>query len=422
MKLLVVSQYFWPEEFRVNDLVRGLRERGHEVTVLTGQPNYPSGEIFPEFRKNPTTFNEYEGVPVIRAPLVPRGRGGAARLIFNYLSFAVSGTFAALTRLRGERFDATIVFQTSPITAAFPALAAKRVTGGPVLLWVQDLWPDTLSAIGVIRSPALLGVVGAMVGWIYRRCDRILIQSRAFEPRIRVHAPKSTPIHYLPNWFEAFYSADPARESSPPELSDFANSFNVMFAGNLGEAQDLLTVAKAASLCKDQPDIRWLIVGDGRARDALHEEIERLGVGDVVHLLGRHPAKRMPSFFRAASALLVSLKPEPIWAMTIPSKLQNYMAAGRPVLGMLDGEGARVIAESECGMVSPAGDAQSLARNVKAMAAASVASRDSMGRRGQAYAEQHFEREALIDNLDGWLKEAVTDRNSSIDGASLGRG
>lgn len=404
MRLLIVSQHFWPEEFRVNDLVVGLKERGHEVTVLTGQPNYPEGQIYESFRDDPAGFDEYAGAPIVRSPVVPRGKGGGLRLALNYLSFAVTGSTVGVWRLRKNEFDAVLIFQNSPITAAIPGLVLKRFKRVPVLLWVQDLWPETLAAIGVIRSPALLSLVGLMVRFIYRSCDRILIQSRVFEDKVRHYSGPNLRIDYFPNWFEPTFAAGLTDEAAP-EVKRFATMFTVMFAGNIGEAQDLPSVLEAARMCYDIPNLRWLIVGDGRAREDMERAIKSMGLADRVILFGRHHSTRMPAFFKGADAMLVSLKAEPIWSLTIPSKVQSYMAAGRPILGMIDGEGARVLIESGGGLASPAGDPGALAANVRRLMGLSPQDRGAMGEAGRAYAISHFDRNALFTELETWFEE-----------------
>jgi glycosyltransferase involved in cell wall biosynthesis len=213
------------------------------------------------------------------------------------------------------------------------------------------------------------------------------------------------PVDYLPNWFEPIFSSGLA-DTAAPEVESFSSTFNVMFAGNLGEAQDLPTVLEAARLCRDIPDLRWLVVGDGRVRPAMEAFVERMGLSEQVVFLGRHPSTQMPAFFKGADALLVSLKAEPIWSMTIPSKVQSYMAAGRPVVGMIDGEGARVITESGGGLASPAGDAAALAANVRRLMALAPEEREAMARAGRAYAAAHFDRDILFVELEAWLEEA----------------
>lgn len=407
MKLLVVSQYFWPENFRINDLVAGLRARGHEVTVLTGWPNYPDGEVFPSYRAEPGDFARFEGAEVIRVPLVPRGRN-TLMLALNYLSFALSASLLGPWRLKGRRFDAVFVFQTSPVTAALPALLLGRLKRAPVSMWILDLWPDTLQAIGVVRSPRLLAVVGALVRFIYRRCGLILVQSQAFLPNVARYGARGDQVRYFPNWIEPTFARGLEGVSPADELADFRDTFNVMFAGNIGEAQDLPSVLDAADRTRDIDDLRWLIVGEGRAAGDLREEIARRDLEGRVVLLGRHPVERMPGFFVGADALLVSLKREPIWAMTVPGKVQSYLAAGKPVLAMLDGEGARVISESGGGLVSPAGDGAALAENVRRFRAMPEEQRRTLGRQGRAYATREFDREVLFSTLEAWLAGRAT--------------
>lgn len=197
MRLLVVSQYFWPETFRINDLVGELAARGHEVVVLTGEPNYPEGKVLPAYRQNPRLFSHHAGAPILRVPVLPRGQG-SMRLVLNYLSFVVSASLLGPWRLRGRSFDAILVFQTSPITAALPAIALRRLKRAPLLMWVLDLWPETLEAVGVVRSPRILALIGKLVAFIYRRCDRILAQSRAFFENIAHWARSDTRIRYFP--------------------------------------------------------------------------------------------------------------------------------------------------------------------------------------------------------------------------------
>lgn len=404
MRLLVVSQYFWPENFRVNELVADLVMRGHSVTVLTGRPNYPQGEVFAEYLQNPGAFTQYQGAEVLRVPLRPRGKG-SLRLVLNYWSFVFWGTLLGPWLLRGRSFDAIFVFETSPVTSALPALLLRRLKRAPLAMWVLDLWPDTLSAVGVVRSPRLLGWVGQLVRFIYKRCDRILAQSQAFFPAIERWSDGRDRVRYLPAWAEAVFEGDPTLAEVAPELAPYRDGFNVMFAGNMGEAQDFPAILDAAENLRERSDIRWLIVGDGRMTDCVRSEIARRGLGDRVVLLGRHPLERMPSFFAGADALLVSLRAEPIFAMTIPGKVQTYLAAGKPVLGMLDGEGARVIREAKAGLVCPAGDGRALAHQVETLAALGAAEREQMGIQGQRYCRQEFDRDRIMGRLEQLLTE-----------------
>lgn len=405
MRVLVVSQYFWPEVFRVNEIVSELRARGHEVTVLTGRPNYPGGQVFDEYAANPQAFAEYHGAEVIRVPLRPRGQG-ALRLLLNYWSFVFWGCLLGPWKLRGRQFDAIFCFETSPITSALPAVLLRRLKRAPLLLWVLDLWPDTLSAVGMVKSERGLNAVGALVRFIYKRCDLILAQSKGFFPAIERWSEAPAKTRYFPQWAEAIF--DGKAQAEAPELTAHAGCFKLMFAGNLGDAQDFPALLDAAARLRHRPDIHWLILGDGRAAEGVRAGITERGLQGTVFMLGRHPLERMPAFFAGADALLVSLKPEPIFAMTIPGKVQSYLAAGRPLLAMLDGEGARVICEAGAGLCCAAGDSAGLAAAVQKMADASAADRAEMGRRGQAYCRREFDRSTLIGQLEGWLTQVAT--------------
>lgn len=410
MRLLVVSQYFWPENFRINDLVGELVRRGHDVTVLTGLPNYPDGSIFAAFRADPGAYSSYEGARVVRVPLLARGTGGL-RLLLNYLSYAASATVLGAWRLRGERFDAVLVCQLSPVTVGLPGAFLRRLKQGPMVLWVLDLWPETLQAIGAVRSPRLLGIIGRLVGFIYRRSDLILAQSRSFIPAILARGGASRRVEYFPSWAESVF--DDASVAPAAEVPAAPGSFSIMFAGNIGDAQDFPSILAAADLLRTNSAIRWLIVGDGRLADWVKGEIGRRGLADRVLMLGRFPVERMPSFYRHADALLVSLRDEPLFAMTIPGKLQSYLAVGKPVVAMLNGEGADVVRRSGAGLTCNAGDAAGLAAAVLQLSQASPERLADMGERGRAISAGEFDRDTLIGKLDQWLKSLVAAGRSS---------
>lgn len=399
MRLLVVTQYFWPENFRVNDLVAELVSRGHEVTVLTGHPNYPAGEFFPDFVKAPQRYAEFAGAQVVRVPHLARGKGGP-RLALNYLTFAVSATLGGLWKLRGRRFDAVFAYEPSPITVGLPAVALRWAKQAPLTFWVLDLWPETLHAVGVIKSRALLRAVGAVVSFIYRRCDLILAQSRSFIPQIRKYAGGDRRVEYFPSWAEAVFNLD--QVAPAPEVAPF-QGFSVMFAGNIGDSQDFPAILAAAELLKERADIRWLIVGDGRMSGWLEQQVAARGLARCVTLLGRYPVERMPSFFKHADALLLSLKDAPIFSMTIPGKLQSYLASGLPLLAMLNGEGADVVARAGAGIACAAGDSQALAAAVLRLADMPPAGRAEMGAQGLRASLEQFDRNRLITQVEHWL-------------------
>lgn len=404
MRILVVSQYFWPENFRINDLVREWAQRGHQVTVLTGVPNYPIGKVFDAYRKKPSAFKNFEGANVIRIPVITRGTG-SLRLILNYLSFVLSGVLCGSWRLRGIECDVIFVFEPSPVTVGLPAVLLSKVKRAPVVFWALDLWPDTLAAIGVVRSPRVLGWVGCMVRFIYNRCTLVLGQSRAFLDNIAFYCDDKSKIRYFPSWAEEVFIDDSVK--SALEVPEQADTFTVLFAGNIGEAQDMPAVLDAVERLRENDLIRWVIVGDGRKSEWLHSEVIRRGLQDKVLLPGRFPVERMPSFFAHADALLVSLKRDPVFSMTIPGKVQSYLMAGIPLLGMLDGEGAAVIRDANAGLTCEASDSSGLSQAVLSMAAMTRKERKQLGLNGRKFAQKEFGRSQLMDRLEDLLSEAV---------------
>lgn len=404
MRLLVVTQYFWPETFRINDLVAELAARGHRVTVLTGIPNYPEGVANADYLADPARFASYGGAEIVRVPMLLRGKAGRTRvaLAANYASYALSASIIGAWRLRRRAFDAVLVCQLSPVTVGIPGFVMRRLKKAPMALWVLDLWPESLSAVGAVRSRFALWAVERLVRAIYRRCDLILAQSRRFLPEIRRRVADPARVAYFPSWAEE--AADPRSVAPAPEVPPAPGTFTVMFTGNIGEAQDFGAILAAADRLRGEP-IRWLVVGDGRRAAWVREEIARRDLAAQVLMLGRHPLARMPSFYACADALLVALKPEPIFAMTIPGKLQSYLAAGLPVLAMLDGEGADIVRDSGAGLAVRAGDAAALADAALALARTPAAERAAMGAAGRAFSDRAFSRPKLIGQLETWLED-----------------
>jgi glycosyltransferase involved in cell wall biosynthesis len=413
MHVLIVTQYFWPENFRINDLALGLKERGHRVTVLTGQPNYPNGSFFPGYGFCSRTEEWYEGIRVFRAPLIPRGKGRTFRLLLNFCSFAVAASVIGAWKCR-ERYDAILVFEPSPVTVGIPAIVVKKLVAAPILFWVQDLWPDTLSATGATESRWILRLVESLVRYIYRRCDKILVQSEAFRLPIERLGVERADIEYFPNSAEAFYQPL-VLDRLPPESIHVPTGFLIVFGGNVGISQSFETILDAADLLKSYEEIHWVILGDGRRFSWVEHEVRKRGLDKAVHLLGRVPAEVMPRYYALAEVLLVTLRKEPIFSLTIPSKVQSYLACGKPIVAALDGEGARIVQDAKAGLTPAPEDAGALAEAILAMYRMPPDERRLMGLRGRTYFETHFDRALLLDRLDKWIKEM---RNEGVSCAS----
>lgn len=410
MKLLVLSQHYWPETFRITEVVRSLRLRGVEVSVLTGQPNYPDGQVFHGHRAWSAGCTVHGGTPIYRVPLVPRGQGGALRLVLNYLSFIASACTIGAWLLRRERFDVVFVYATSPLLQAIAAVWIGWLKGARVITWVQDLWPDSLEATGYVRSPQLLGAVAALVRWIYRHNDLLLAQSPAFVEAVQRMAG-ATPVVYHPNPGDAAV-AKPAYDTQP--ALRLTPGFNIVFTGNLGTVQAFETVLDAAEQLREKADVRWILVGSGSRSAWLAEETRRRGLA-CVELPGRFDPGAMPGIYAQASALLVSLVRSPIMSRTVPSKLQAYLAAGRPIVASMDGEGARVVDEAGAGVTCPAEDAQALAAAVLHLRAMDAAERERLGTNARLYFARHFDPDRLAERLETLLAGSAADRPVSVD-------
>jgi len=403
VNLLIVSQYFWPESFRITDLARSLSREGVEVKVLTGVPNYPEGEIFDGYSMWSPSRQTLGEIEIFRVPLVPRKQGRALRLVANYLSFVFFASTLGLWRLRGQRVDAIFVYGISPILQAIPAILMKWRKRAKLIIWVQDLWPDALEATGFVKNRYLLALCDHVVRWIYRHADLVMVQSHAFIEPVSRLCPRERVVYY-PNSAEDVFSNEESKPPCPVEGLD--HYFSIVFAGSLGTAQALEVILDAAENLQTEARIRFFLVGHGSRSDWLQTEVKRRGLINVV-LTGRYPTSLMPSIFEKSSALLVTLTDEPIFAQTIPSKVQSYLAAGRPILGCINGEGARVIQEACAGLTSAAMNSAELAKNVRLLFAMSEEERDVLGRNGKSYFLKNFESRRLTLELTKHLDALV---------------
>jgi glycosyltransferase involved in cell wall biosynthesis len=402
MRVLVVSQYFSPEVFRINEVVQSLVAKGAVVDVLTGKPNYPEGKIFAGYSASFCNIERLLGVTVYRVPIYPRGERGALRLTLNYLSFVITGLVFGPWLLKKKRYDVVFVYGVSPIFSAIPAVFLAWLKGRKLVVWVQDLWPDSLAATGYVRNPQVLRVVEWVVRWIYRQTDLLLVQSRAFEASVSALSPGKS-IAYYPNSVDAAFAEAPSLEVVLPEVPALNEGFAVVFAGNVGAGQAVEVIVEAATLLKDVPEIRFVIFGQGSRREWMCEQVQARELTNL-HLPGRFPLITMPGLMQKAGALLVTLADEPIFALTVPNKVQAYMAAGRPILACLNGEGARLVMEAKAGLSVPAQDAQALADAVLQLYRMSPEDRAQFGINGRCYFKENFDHDKLVDDLIAHLR------------------
>ena len=393
-KILICTNHFYPETFRCNDVAFELASRGYDVTVLTAIPDYPKGEYYDGygiFRKRCETVN---GVKVIRGFIIPRGKGGGIRLMFNYLSFFISSIMISFYLGLFRKYDKVLIHETSPVMIGVPAVIVKKMQKIPLFFWVLDLWPESLQAAGGINNNKVLGAFEKLTTWIYKNSDKILISSKGFEQSIVEKGNFRNKIIYFPNW------ADKALEVKDDyQIPELPAGFKVMFAGNMGEAQDFEHIMETAKYLKNNKDIHFIFVGDGRKRSWVENYRDGNQLQDTVHWVGRHPVETMPAFFEQADVMLMTLKDVSIFSLTAPAKLQAYMSAGKPVLAMMNGEGPRIIKEASCGCSVPASDSRALADTILKLSRMPESELQQLGQNGKSYQQIHFDLDKSINHL-----------------------
>jgi glycosyltransferase involved in cell wall biosynthesis len=327
--------------------------------------------------------------------LLPRGSGGGIRLFLNYFSWAFFASVKAI-KLSSKKYDAVIVHEPSPITQFYPALVIKKLKKTPVYFWVMDLWPESLEIAGGIKNKVVLNFFARMVRNFYKESEKILITSKGFKKSILEKGNFENKIHYFPNWAEDTISSGNT-EFAIPRLPE---GFRIMFAGNIGEAQDMDNIMKTALALRENKNIKFILLGDGRKMPFVQEFIKENQLEETVHTLGRYPVEAMAAFFNVADILLVSLKDDPIFNITVPAKVQAYMSSGKPILAMLNGEGAENIAEAGCGFSVPAGNSEKLAATIEEISQMKKEHLAVLGRNGKQFYELNYKMEQCISNLE----------------------
>ncbi|WML41545.1 glycosyltransferase family 4 protein [Neobacillus sp. OS1-2] len=387
MKILVVCQYFFPEQFRVSDICFELAKEGHEVTVLTGLPNYPSGIVDKKYRALRNRKEVINGVKVYRSWLLGRGKG-TKRLALNYFSFAVSSSIKAM--FIKKDFDLILVYQLSPVTMALPGILLKKITKKPLILYCHDLWPESLVSGGISPNGKIYSVLLKLSKWIYKSADEIFTSSKLFEEYFNNTLDINRNITYLPVYAEAIF------EDIPKKKND--GFINLVFAGNIGEMQSVETIIYAANEIKDEQSIRFHIVGDGSSRKRCEELAKQFNLSNVI-FYGQHPIIEMPIFYEMADAFLITLKANKFISYTLPNKVQSYMASGKPILGAIDGETEIVINDANCGLCASAENYKQFASNIKRFAA----EKDTLteyGKNAKCYYDHNFSKKIYMDKIN----------------------
>lgn len=395
MKILFVCQYFYPEVFRGNDIAFHWAEDGHEVHVVSGIPNYPDGKYhkgYGLFKKRHEVVN---GVKVTRLPIIPRGNN-KIMLMLNYFSYFLLAWVWMLFHAIGLKYDRVFVQQLSPVMMSAPGVLYKRLRKVPLYTWVLDLWPESLTAAGGIDNKYVLGFFKRFVKREYKYSDKILISSRSFDKSILEYGPYGDKIVYYPQWADGNASI----EKLPENVPTIPQGFKLMFTGAVGEAHGFECTMQAALLTKDRKDIKWIIVGDGRRLDWVREFVKEHCLEETVLTLGRFPSETMPWFFKQADVMLVTLSDDPLFRLYAPAKISSYMAAGKPIVAVLNGEGAEVIRDADCGWTLPAGDAEGFARLAIELSQVDKSELEKRGANAKKYYDAHFVKEKCLKELD----------------------
>ncbi len=399
--ILVVSQYFYPESFRINDMCIEWVKRGYKVSVVTGIPNYPMGKTFPGYGLTKKRHEEWNGIDIYRIPLIPRGNNKIG-MILNYLSFMISGKLAG----RFMKIDADMVFsfEVSPMTQVLTGVTFAKRLKVPHLLYVQDLWPENVITVTGINNGFIIGCIDRMVDRIYRKTDEIFATSPSFVDAIcdRIVPVSLNKVHYWPQYAEEFYK--PVEKSiAVSEVEKYGipddDNFKIIFTGNIGIAQGLDILPKTAELLKDEK-VTFVIVGDGRYLEDFIKEINDLRVAKRFIFVPRQPAENIPVLLSACDAAFVSFSDNDLWKKTIPAKLQSYMACGMPIIASAGGETERIINESKCGICCKVGDESELYAGIKRMMKEDI---DKLGKNSNEYCKAHFDKSKLMDEMDRYL-------------------
>lgn len=396
MRILLVTQYFYPEVFKSNDLAFELVKRGHQVDALVGIPNYPEGKYFKGYGIFKKRHEVVNGVNVYRVFQTPRGKGGW-RLPVNYFSFVISGCLRVLFQFAWKKkYDCIIGHEPSPIFQAYPALLLRKLRKIPFYYWIMDLWPDAMKSGGGVKNEKVLNFVDKLTRGIYRQTDKILITSERFREPIAAKGDFADKIIYFPNWSDDILKMDDSY--SIPELPQ---GFKIMIAGNMGKAQDLDSVSRVMLGLKDVPEVKWVFVGGGSRKEWMEQFIKENGLEKQAVCLGQYPFKAMPAFYKQADAMMVTLRGGfPHLEAVVPARLQSYMSAGRPVLAMIGCGGADIINESKCGYSVAPGDADAMIKLIKEKVLADKVSFEAMGKNGRDYYEKNYRLPDCIDNLE----------------------
>jgi glycosyltransferase involved in cell wall biosynthesis len=397
IKILVVSQHFYPENFKINDFCSELIKKGNDITILTGKPNYPTGKFYKGyslFSKHKELFN---GAKIIRVPVLARGDGSSFKLFLNYLSFAFFGSL--FTLFHRKKYDFSFVFAVSPITAAIPAIISRIFYGNKLVLWVLDLWPESLYVNDRLKNSTLRKILLSLVRFTYKHSDMIFISSQTMKKSIldKLKPEYAKEIYHMPNWAEETFFEEIIDTNKYLPL--MPNGFKIMFAGNIGSGQDIPSLLNAASILKKTSNVKFIIIGDGSLREYLINQIRELKLNETVYYLGSFPLKEMKNLYYHADAMMLSLKDDLLFSYTVPGKLQGYLASKKVVAAMANGESNEIIKQSSSGIAVNSGNYTAFADELLILSKLTASSLEKKKKSGFNYYQKHFKKETIINSF-----------------------
>ena len=415
MKILIISQYFWPEHFRINEIAEHLIQKGFKVDVLTGYPNYPEGKLYEIYKKNPNFYSKLNDINIFRVPIFLRSDSSKVNLFFNYFSFVLSAIIFGTFKLRNKKYDLIFTFGTSPITAAIPSIYFSKLKNAKNVLWVLDIWPDILKDLNAVKNSFLYKILISIVKFIYLKTDKILIQSKGFNDIVKKYSIFSD-VSYFPAWPEINPETNNDKNISAIKneekyfLEQFNKySFKIVFTGNIGEAQNFNNILKAANILKMDKRICWIIVGTGRKIIELKEIKNKLKINNL-YFLGLKEFSLMPIYHNNADILLVSLLGHNSLSTTIPGKLQTYLKTNKYILGFIKGEAETIIKESKSGEVVDPNDHELLAKRILYLANNPDIFKEVIKKKyGENYVNANFNKNSLLNKLTEIFKETIND-------------
>ena len=399
MKVLITSMYYRPENLPINSVVDLLKKNRVRIDVLTARPNYPEGKFYSGYGIFSKIYYQEEDIGVYRLPIFPRGNKKIT-LALNYLSFVVSGILLAPFLLRKEKYDLIFVYANSPITKTIPAILLAKLKKTPVIVWVQDLWPESILYSGIKLPRFLISVIRYITKLIYLNVDLIATQSESFNKKIShdfgIEAKK---IIYLPNTIDSLFLKKNSVSILPDQFTNNLGTFNIVFTGNVGDAQNLDDLISASNFIKKKDSsIKIFIIGAGSKLEEYRELVRSKNIENIF-FLGSFPLSHMPSFIAKSDVMLISLKDEEIYNLTIPNKLQSYMASGKPVIGNISGASAELIEKSKCGYTVNPNNPNLLCNKIIEMSQLDRKSLEIMGNNGKLYFKDHFSNESFLINF-----------------------